>query len=207
MDARPPDTPPIERPTSSCLEQFKSKRGPLIAGVATLQTALPIYKLSDAGDWARLHPDKVAYWSDELCFVMVPILGQKDGQLHLISEELAMAFLPSKKIERFALALAAKPNDVFFLCRIPTRNLDNRYNATNLEGCEEARKHWTQLTSRKAEGVDEYQISYAINKKAFPETKWPGTPLDKLIEISLANRMIFDEQHPGLKRLRGDVVL
>ena len=68
----------------------------------------------------RLHPDP-AYWSDELCFVTVPVIGAKDGHLHLIDETLAMAYLASKKIERFRLALASKPNDVFFLCHVPAR--------------------------------------------------------------------------------------
>ena len=68
-------------------------------------------------------------------------------------------------------------------------------------------ERWTQGTSRKAEGVEGYQISYAMSEKAFPPTKWPSMPLSKLIEVTFANRMIFDEQHPGLKRLLGDEIL
>ena len=62
----------------------------------------------------RLHPDEENYWSDELCFVNVPIKGQKRDTLHLIDEELAMRYLPSGAISRCRLALAAKPYDVFF---------------------------------------------------------------------------------------------
>ena len=204
----PPDTPPIEKPAeTNLLDRFKSKRSPLIAGVETLQTALPHYRISDANDWCRFHPDKANYWSEELCFVNVPIKGQKDGHLHLIDETLAMLHLPSRKIQRFRLALATKPHDVFFLGHVPSQNLDNAWNATNLQGCEEAMQYWTQVTSRKAEGVDGYQISYAKSQNAFPDPKWPSTPLGKLIEVTFANRMVLDEQHPGLKRLLGDNIL
>lgn len=207
VELSPPDTPPIEKPAEpSLLDRFKSKRSPLIAGVETLQTALPHYRIADANDWVRLHPDP-AYWSDELCFVTVPVIGTKDGHLHLIDETLAMANLASKKIQRFRLALASKPNDVFFLCQVPSQNLDNPWNYTNLQACVEAKEHWTQGTSRKAEGVEGYQISYARSPEAFPSPKWPSTPLSKLIEVTFASRMIFDEQHPGLKRLLGDKIL
>ena len=38
------------------LEKFKSKRPPDIGGVETLLTALPILKIGEVGDFARLHP-------------------------------------------------------------------------------------------------------------------------------------------------------
>ena len=140
-------------PPASILDKFKSKRGAAMAGVETLQTALPVHRISDAKDFVRLHPDDVNYWSVELCFVNVPIKGQKHDALHLIDEELAMEFLPSARILRFRLALASKPWDVFFLCVVPTNNLDNRWNATNLEACRQARERWVMATSRKGEGV------------------------------------------------------
>jgi hypothetical protein len=204
----PPDTPPIEKPPeTSVLERFKSKRSPLIAGVETLQTALPHFRISDANDWCRLHSDRVNYWSCELCFVLVPIKGAKDGHLHLIDETLAMLHLPSKRIQRFGLALATKPHDNFFLCHIPTQNLDNAWNETNQQACEEATRHWTQATSQKAEGLERYKIDFSKSPKAFPNPKWPSASLDSLIQVTFANRMIFDEQHPGLKRLLGDEII
>src|SRR6516165_9879294 len=95
-----------------------------------------------------------AYWSPELCFVEVPIKGAERYSLHLIEEDLAMRFLPSGKILRFRLASATKPNDLFFLCRIPTRNLDHPWNRDSIAGCEQAKTRWTQATSRGEEGID-----------------------------------------------------
>ena len=136
----------IPKPSNFDLNKFKSKRADAIANVDTLQTGLPISNMSQAKDFVRLHPDE-DYWSPELCFVNVPIKGAKRDSLHLIEEDLAMRFLPSGKVQRFRLALAAKPHDVFFLCRIPTRNLENSWNRDNVAGCEQAKKLWTQATS------------------------------------------------------------
>ena len=110
--------------------------------------------------------------SSELCFVSVPIKGQKRDTLHLIDEEIAMKYLPSARIKRFRLALATKPNDVFFLCHIPTRNLDNKFNETALDGCEKAKTLWTEVTSRKEENVDEYKVDFSKDQDAFPEPNW-----------------------------------
>ena len=89
---------------------------PTIGGVENQQAALPHHNIAQARDFVRLHPDEENYWSHELCFVNVPIKGQKQDLLHLIDEDLALAYLPSGKIQRFRLVLATKPHDVFFLC-------------------------------------------------------------------------------------------
>jgi hypothetical protein len=193
----------IAEPSASGLEKFKSKRGAAIKNVETLQAALPHYKLAEAKDWCRLHPDEENYWSAELCFVSVPIKGQKRDTLHLIDEEIAMKYLPSARIQRFRLALATKPNDVFFLCHVPTRNLDNSFNKTALDGCEKAKTLWTQVTSRKEEGVDEYKVEFSKDKDAFLDPNWPKQTLDELILVTYKGRMIDCEDHPALLRLIG----
>jgi hypothetical protein len=151
----------IAKPAKSGLDAFKSKRAPTIAGVETLLAALPLSGISEAKDWVRLHPDAENYWSQELCFVGVPIKGDPKDQLHLIAEDLAMAHLPSGRIQRFRLALASKPDDRFFLCRVPSQNLDNSWNRSNHEACEKAQRLWTMATSRKAEGIDHYKVEMA----------------------------------------------
>jgi hypothetical protein len=130
----------IAKPSEFSLDKFKSKRAPTLANVETLLTALPHQSISQAKDFVRLHPDEDAYWSPELCFVNVPIKGQKRDTLHLIDEEVAMRYLPPARILRFRLALATKPYDVFFLCHVPTRNEDNTWVASNLRACSKPRR-------------------------------------------------------------------
>jgi hypothetical protein len=185
------------------LDKFKSKHAAAVANVETLQTGLPHHSIAQAKDFVRLHPREETHWSHELCFVNVPIKGQKRDTLHLIEEDLAMRYLPSGKILHFRLVLATKPSDVFFLCHIPTRNEDNNWNASNLLACEKAKTTWVQATSRKEEGVEAYKIDWARDHDAFPEPKWPKQSLAELIEKTFAGRMIDREDHPALLRLIG----
>jgi hypothetical protein len=193
----------IAKPTKSQLDMFKSTRDPSIAGVETLLTALPHHKLSEAKDWGRLHPDEENYWSAELCFVTVPIKGQKRDLQHLINEDLAKRYLPSDRIQRFRLALAAKPHDAFFLCHVPSQNLDNIWNETNLRACLQGKVNWVQATSRKGENAEGYQITYARDQDSFPQPSWPKQALDELILVTFNGRMIDSDNHPGLLRLIG----
>jgi hypothetical protein len=193
----------IAKPGTFSLDKFKSTRAVAAANVETLLTALPIHSIAQAKDFVRLHPNENEYWSDELCFVNVPIKGQKRDTLHLIVEGLAMRFLPSAKIIRCRLALATKPYDTLFLCQVPTQNLDNTFNASNVAACEQAKRLWTQATSRKEEGVDSYKVDFAQHEDAFPEPHWPTQSLQELIWHTFDGRMIDREDHPGLLRLIG----
>jgi hypothetical protein len=193
----------IPKPTGFTLDKFKSKRANAIAGVQTLQTALPIFKISDARDFVRTHDDEANYWSDEICCVSVPIKGQKRDQLHLIDEDLAMQFLPDARILRFRLALATKPQDSFFLCQIPTRNGDNPWNESNLQACELAKTQWVMVTSRRGEGAEGYKVDFAKHQDAFPKPLWPSASLEELIGKAFTGRLITDENNPALLRLIG----
>jgi len=210
VEQAPSNGPPTEeeamsiaKPSAFSLDRFKSKHAAALANVETLLTALPHHSASQAKDFVRLHPDEATYWSSEICFVSVPIQGSQRDTLHLIPEELATRYLESARILRFRLALATKPGDKFFLCHIPTRNLDNSWNSTNLQGCEQAKTLWTMLTSRKEEGVEGYKITAARDQDAFPQPKWPTQSLTELVGITFAGRVIETENHPGLLRLIG----
>jgi hypothetical protein len=202
-NATPQDAPiSIEKPAEGGLERFMSKRAPNIAGVETLLTALAHHKISEAGDFVRLHPSE-EYWSPEFCFVNVPIIGQKRDLLHLIDEELAMNYLSSKKIQRFRLALASKPHDNFFLCHVPSTNLDNPWNMTAVQACLMGRTQWVQVESRKADGAEGYKIDHARDPDAFPAPNWPKRTLDDLVTVTFNGRMIDRHDHPALLRLIG----
>jgi len=200
-----PDDKPttIPKPDEFDLTKFKSTRGAAMANVETLLSALPHHRISEARDFVRLHSNEQTYWSDELCFVHVPTKGAKKDVMHLIVESLAMQYLESAVIKRFRLALATKPNDRFFLCHVPTQNLDNLWNETNLEGCHLAKTLWTQVTSRSDEGVEGYKRTFAREQDAFPDPQWPTQSLAELISKTFENRMIDRADHPGLLRLIG----
>jgi hypothetical protein len=207
-----PDTPAsrvasptltIAKPGAFSLSKFRTTTAANIGGVVTLQQALPHHKISEAKDFVRLHPDENTHWSPELCFVNVPIQGMKRDTVHLIVEELAMQHLPAARVLRFRLALATKPFDKFFLCHVPTGNIDNSWNRSNLQACEQAKTLWVQATSLKEAGLDEYKISFAQDTDAFPPPLWPTQSLEALIEVTFNGRMITTADHPALRRLVG----
>jgi hypothetical protein len=154
--------------------RFASKKAPTISGVEEVLGQLPIMKLSEANDWVRVSPDVEKHWSPELCFVNVPVQGEKRDLLHFIEEELAMKHLPSKKIKRMRLALACKPYGVHFLAIVPVKNLDNPWNSSMLTALEQAKTQWVEVTSMKDEGKDKYKVDKAGDPDAFPEPTWPG---------------------------------
>lgn len=194
---------PIAKPKGGGMERFRSKTAPTIANVATKVGMLPLSSISDAGDFVKVHPNEADCWSCELCFVKVPTKGSKNDVLHLIDEEIAMQYLEAKQILRFRLALASKPGDKFFLCYVPTQNLENTWNSSALEGIEDAKRLWVKLVSRRPEGVDAYKITYAKDADAFSEPKWPPETLEELIMATFKGHMIDSEEHPGLLRLIG----
>jgi hypothetical protein len=196
-----PNPQKIAKPSFS--ERFKSKNAPTISGVQTLLTALPIYKIGDVGDWTRLHPSEDSYWSIELCFVEVPIKGAKHAMLHVIDDDLAVQYLSAKKIKRHRLALACKPHDKFFFCIVPSKNLDNAFNADAIKACHLAQTRWVEATSRRPEGVDGYKIDFAQDQDAFPEPKWPSRSLDELMDVTFKDADIDHDRHPALLRLIG----
>jgi hypothetical protein len=100
--------------------------------------------------------------------------------------------------------LATKPHDVFFLCQVPMRNLeDNTWNSSNRKGCEEAKGSWVQLVSQRVDGIDGYKPIKALSQTAFPEPRWPTKGIYELIEATFAGRSIDHEDHPGMIRLLG----
>ena len=126
---------------------------------------------------------KIEYWSDDLCFVNVPVKGMKEGTAapYRRGDRPAIICHAGKPIH-YRLALATKPFDIFFLCHIPTRNLDNKYNATTLRACEQAKTMWVQLTSMKHQGIEDYEITPCSHLDAVPQPKWPSQSLGELID-------------------------
>jgi hypothetical protein len=187
------------------LDDFKSNVD--TSGVGTLLGALSHHKLADAGDFVRLHPNEATHWTSELCFLSVPIVGQNRDALHLIKKEVAIRNqLPLGRLSFFRLALASKPFDQFFLCHVPSRNLDNTFNNDSVRGCQIAKERWVMAVSKRKEGKNEdgYKLTPALDQDVFLEPKWPKEGLRELINATFdENHRITTDDHPGLLRVLG----
>jgi hypothetical protein len=100
--------------------------------------------------------------------------------------------------------LATKPFDVFFFIEMPSTNLDNGWNTSAISAVEQGKTLWTQVSSRKEEGIDSYKVDKARSQEAFPEPRWPKLSLEELINKTFMGRMIITADHPALLRLIGD---
>jgi hypothetical protein len=141
---------PISKPTAtSALNKFKSKRAPGLPGTNSRPDVLYIRRIGEMKDYVRLSPLE-HHWSEEFCFTAVPVDGQKDSMLHLITEDLAEKYLPPKLVLRFRLALASgATKGSFFLCTVPSQNLTNGYNQSALDCCTEGKHRWVMASALK----------------------------------------------------------
>lgn len=77
------------------------------------------------------------------------MIYSKDGDNHFgagnASASMAFSHLyPSTPSPLRELACTTKPYDAFFLCQVPSVNLDNDWNSTALKACVQAKTHWGQ---------------------------------------------------------------
>jgi hypothetical protein len=193
----------LKKPAGAFTERFRSRKEPSIEGLESLLNPLPILKIGDTNDFVRVHPNEATHWTPPLCFVSVPIPKDKKDILHVIDEELAAEYLATKRIKRMRLALASKPHDVFIFIAVPVDNLANSWNVSALGAIEHAKTKWTQATSRKAEGIEGYKVTFSQDIDAFPDPRWPNRSIDDLLEITFKGAMIEDINHPAMRRLVG----
>ena len=116
---------------------------------------------------------------------------------------MALEHLPSALIKRWRLALATKPNDVFFFCIVPTTNLENSWNATAMQASQQAKERWVMVVSRADENVDAYKPEFARHEYAFPTPRWPKEHINTLVLRTFAGFTIDRPDHPGLLRRIG----
>jgi hypothetical protein len=197
---------PISKPSAtSALNKFKSKRAPGLPRTNSKPDVLDIRPIGELTDYVRLSPLE-HHWSEEFCFTAVPIDGQKDSILHLITEELAEKYLPPKLVKRFRLALASgATKGSFFLCLVPSQNLTNGYNQTALECCIDGKRQWVMASSLKEKNQERYHINYAEEEDFAPAPDWESMPtVDELVLTKFAGLLSIDTpDHPALLRRRG----
>jgi hypothetical protein len=200
-----PELMPVEKPdaATAALSKFKSKRSGKPSATVKMDK-LDIRRLGECKDYVRLSPLS-HHWSDELCFAPVPVDGA-DPILHLILDDLAEMYLSDKDVQRFRVALAcgAVPGS-WFLSVVPSQNLTNGYNATALEGCEEAKHKWLKAVSLKQKGKERYEIKYAEDQDfaRMPDFGSMTSNVYEILYARFAGLMIETPDHPGLLRLRG----
>jgi len=95
---------------------------------------------------------------------------------------------------------------VFFLSDVTLPDTDgkhNSYNRSRMEHYERAKTDWVKIAANKDLGA--YDIF--IPKATLPEPEWPEKPasITDALEITFKDRYVDTEDHPVLKRIRGEL--
>ncbi len=195
----------IAKPSKFSLADFRTEQNPKATGIEPTCPALPMMRLADVKDFFVLHPHD-SYWSNEVALIQVPTKGSTESTQHLILDGIVKKYSDQlqARVKYCQIVLGAKPDNVFFLGLIPTRNLDNTFNASAIRAAVQAKSGiWTTVTSRKSEGHDDYFIGKAQEGGAFLETKWPTFSLDEIVEVTVGDKFITTDEHSSLDRLLG----
>src|SRR5260370_34282173 len=83
----------IAKPPAYDMKRFLSKTPDTIAKVGVIPAILPQYRIADANDFLKLHPDREHYWSGEVCFGDVPSRGIRDNVSHLSDDAIPILHL------------------------------------------------------------------------------------------------------------------
>ena len=161
MTEKPATSPEISIVKPSFLDKYKSKRPPTIGGVDAELNPLKVLRIGEVGDFARFHPNEDEYWTPELCFVSVPVNGEKRDMLHLIDEDIAVQ-VPAGEEDQAACGWrwrrSRTTSSSSASCRRRTSTIRGTSRRSRL--VQKAKTPWVQALSRKAEGVDAYKIEY-----------------------------------------------
>ena len=146
-------------------------------------------------EFFRTHPDpRMALEAAILEF-------KQDRQSFIVAPELA-PYLPGEAVAKFLLPTITNHGTLFLWpIRLPDEQgrLDE-WNTVAHEAAERAKSKWVRLMANMGAGT--YDVLEAAGQ--FPDPVWPEASLQQLLEIAFKGRIIEDQDHPVLRKLRGE---
>jgi hypothetical protein len=84
--------------------------------------------------------------------------------------------------------------------KLPTDGRQSTWHTSAAEAAEKAMDHWVRVSSNMRLGAYEVALATAT----LPEPDWPSLAPDEILQIAFRDRVIDREDHPVVRRLRGD---
>ncbi|MHB8102218.1 MAG: hypothetical protein ACYDEF_08595 [Methanosarcina sp.] len=173
---------------------------PLI--VKRVVTSIPVRKPKPGIEFFRIRPEKEWHFTT----YMLDLGGKGEGEgKYLLNPALYPAVIETKKLKLVTIytGVAYGSGDIF-LSEIALPNpdgTDNEYNRTRRIAFETAKQQWVKLQT------DDGAYSTVLAMSKLPEPEWPTEPegILKAMEIAFKDKFIDDENHPVLKKLRGEL--
>ena len=164
------------------------------SGVKKLLTTVPVRK-PNRQDFIRVHPDS-SYVLDTMLLNL-----KEERETYLVAPTFRNEIPQELTFTR--LALAANRQKVIFLwqLRLPdSSGKTDAWSTSAMEAYEEAKKHWVRVSANMSLGA--YEIFEALGNLSDPE--WPEESMDEIVRIAFRNSFIESQDHPVLRRLRGE---
>jgi len=165
----------------------------VLGGTAEILSKVPVRK-PQKQEFVRVHPDEA------MMLTTAVYEDKQDREFYFVAPNMMSAMLG--ETTPVILVTAMNRQKVSFLWPLKVANDNTSGNAwqdSALQGCEVAKKTWVRLVADMSLGA--YRIWAAQGDLSEPE--WPGKPLNELLEIAFRGRVIENEDHPVIKRLRG----
>lgn len=168
-------------------------------GVKKALLSVPVRK-PDRSWFVRTHPDS-AY---RLQTAVVELKEDRGGETYLVAPHLWPALAGESTFSPRALFTAVNRQGVPFIWPVRLPAADGRldeWSRTALEAADLARTGWIRAAANMALGA--YDVFQATGD--LPEPEWPDLPFRELLRVAFRERFIQSEDHPVLRRLRGEV--
>jgi len=125
-----------------------------------------------------------------------------ERETYLVAEE----FMPDllEQIRPVCLRVAINKQDDPFFWALKLPGADGRSNPwaeSAIDAAKCAEKNWVRISASMSAGA--YEVYQATGDLAEPT--WPDVSLRDLLELSFKNRYINAEDHPAIKKMRGEV--
>lgn len=166
------------------------------AGVKKVLNTVPVRKPSK--EWfVRTHPDPKFHI--ETCVIEL----KEDSEIYLVDRSLWEAVGAESTFGPRALITTINRQGVLFLWPIRLPGADGRiddWNRSALEASRSAAEKWIRVQSNRSLGA--YEIFEA--RAEWGEPEWAVLSFGELLRIAFKDRFIQSEDHPVLRRLRGE---
>jgi hypothetical protein len=187
------DEPPREDPFNLARlrlsQDFQSD-----AGVTKVLMTVPVRK-PDKHWFVRISPDP-SYRLETYVLEL-----KEERETYLIDRSL-WAELVDEIVPKLLL-LAINRQGVVFILPVRLPGPDGRldeWNRSLLQACELAQKKWVRIQASLSLGA--YEVAYASGQ--LPEPEWPNCSFEEILRKAFRDRYITSNEHPVLKRLRGE---
>ena len=166
------------------------------AGVKKVLSTVPVRKPSK--EWfVRTHPDPKFHITT--CVIDL----KEDSELYLVDPSLWETLAGESTFGPRALITTINRQNVLYLWPIRLPDADGRiddWNRSALEASQRAKDAWVRVQSNRSLGAYQvYEASYNQN-----DPTWDVPSLSELLRIAFKDKFINSDDHPILRRLRGE---